>query len=179
MMTDNIESRADGSGSVPLISFMVAAAENGVIGKDNRLPWQLPNDLKYFKSITWGMPVIMGRKSYDAVGKPLAGRTNIVITRNQSWQPEGVRVAHSLDEAIEQAEKLYVKEIFIIGGAEIFKMALARAGKIYRTLIHHHFEGDAFFPPIDPAEWTLTSEHLCAADDKNRWPHTFQIWNRK
>src|SRR5436190_2137241 len=112
-----------------MISFIVAADENNVIGKDNQLPWHLPSDMKYFKNQTWAMTVIMGRKSLDSLGKPLQGRKNIVVTRNRDWQHEGVQVAHSVDEAIELAKQTRVKEIFIIGGAEIFKTSMPVADR--------------------------------------------------
>lgn len=164
--------------AIVIISLLVAASENNVIGKDNKLPWHLPNDLKYFKNLTWAMPVLMGRKTFEAIGKPLPGRTNIVITRNSSWTSEGAAVVHTLDEAIGKAKEADVKEIFVIGGAEIFASALPQANRIYLTRIHHQFEGDAFFPSIDEKEWQLVKQHFCAADEKNQYPHTFQVWER-
>jgi dihydrofolate reductase len=113
-----------------ILSLIVAVAENGVIGKDNQLPWHLPNDLKYFKNQTWGMPILMGRKTFESIGKPLPGRKSIVITRNNNWQYDGVEVVHSIDDAIDKAENLGVKEIFVIGGAEIFKTSLEKARRI-------------------------------------------------
>src|SRR5919205_1625993 len=113
------------------ISLLVAADENNVIGKDNKLPWQLPADLKYFKNLTWGMPILMGRKTFDSIGKPLQGRKNIVITRNKDWGYEGVEVVHTVEEAMVVAEECKVKEIFVIGGAEIFKSVLPQANRIY------------------------------------------------
>src|SRR5437763_7601676 len=104
-----------------ILSLIVATSENNVIGKDNKLPWCLPNDLRYFKNQTWGMPVLMGRKTFDSLGKPLQGRKNIVITRNSSWQHNNVEVVNSIEEAIQKAENYDVREIFVIGGAEIFK----------------------------------------------------------
>jgi len=162
-----------------MISFIVAAAENNVIGKDNQLPWHLPNDMKYFKNQTWGMTVIMGRKSLESLGKPLQGRKNIVVTRNKDWKREGAEVAHSIDEAIELAKKTGANEIFIIGGAEIFKAAMPVADRIYLTRIHHKFEGDAYFPEVEESQWQLVQSRFCNADDKNQYPHTFQVWERK
>ena len=162
-----------------MISFIVAAAENNVIGKNNQLPWHLPSDMKYFKNQTWGMTVIMGRKSLESLGKPLQGRKNIVVTRNKSWKPEGAEVAHSIDEAIELAKQSGAKEIFIIGGAEIFKTTMPIAERIYLTRIHHEFEGDAYFPEVSTDEWNLVKSRLCEADEKNHYPHTFQVWERK
>jgi dihydrofolate reductase len=162
-----------------IISLLVAASENNVIGKDNQLPWHLPNDLRYFKNQTWGMPILMGRKTFESIGKPLQGRKSIVITRNLDWKQEGVEVVHSLEAAIEKAEASGVKEIFVIGGAEIFKTSFSRAGRIYLTRIHHQFEGDVFFPDLAGAEWKLVQERFCPADAKNAFAHSFQVWERK
>ncbi|MEI6948827.1 dihydrofolate reductase [Paraflavisolibacter sp. H34] len=161
------------------ISLLVAADENNVIGKDNKLPWHLPNDLKYFKNLTWGLPILMGRKTFDSIGKPLPGRRSIVITRNRDWQHEGVDTVHSLEAAVEAAQAADVKEIFVIGGAEIFRTAFATADRLYLTRIHHRFDGDVFFPEVNPDEWELVSERFCTADDKNAYPHTYQVWDRK
>jgi dihydrofolate reductase len=167
-----------GTGGV-ILSFIVAAGENNVIGKDNQLPWHLPSDMKYFKNQTWGMTVIMGRKSLESLGKPLKGRKNIVVSRNKDWQPEGALVAHSIEEAIELAKQTGVKEIFIIGGAQVFKTSMPLVQRIYLTRIHHSFEGDAFFPELSPAEWQLVKSHFYAADEKNQYSHTFEVWERK
>src|SRR6185369_5831917 len=161
------------------ISFIVAVSENNVIGKNNQLPWHLPSDMKYFKNKTWAMPVVMGRKTFEALGKPLEGRTNIVITRQTDWRPAGVEIVHSIDQAIVEATKLDAKEIFIIGGAEIFSAALPSADRIYLTLIHHGFEGDAFFPELKQEEWKLVSNKDHEADEKNKYAHSFQVWERK
>ena len=161
------------------LSLLVAAAENNVIGKDNKLPWHLPNDLKYFKNLTWGMPILMGRKTFESIGKALPGRKSIVITRNNDWQREGVEVVHSIEEAIQKAEGYGVKEIFVIGGAEIFKTALPDANRIYLTRIHHNFDGDVYFPQVSNQEWDLTSSRFCEADEKNIYNHTYQVWDRK
>jgi dihydrofolate reductase len=162
-----------------IISFIVAVSENNVIGKNNKLPWHLPSDMKYFKNQTWAMPVVMGRKTFEALGKPLEGRTNIVITRQPDWKPGGVEIVHSIDQAIVEATKLDAKEIFIIGGAEIFSAALPSADRIYLTLIHHNFDGDAFFPELKQDEWKLVSNKDYNADEKNKYAHTFQVWERK
>jgi dihydrofolate reductase len=161
------------------ISFIVAASKNNVIGKDNKLPWCLPTDMRYFKNITWGMPVIMGRKSFESLGKPLKGRTNIVVTRNKEWKAEDVEVVPSIDRAITFATQTDAKEIFIIGGAEIFRSALPSADRIYLTLVHGNFDGDAFFPEMEKNEWTLVSNRDCAADEKNAYALSFQVWERK
>src|SRR5258706_9386132 len=161
------------------ISFIVAVSENNVIGEDNKLPWHLPSDMKYFKKKTWAMPVVMGRKTFEALGKPVEGRTNIVITRQTDWKAGGVEIKHSIEQAIVEATKLDAKEIFIIGGAEIFSAALPSADRIYFTLIHHNFEGDAFFPELKQEEWKLASKKDHEADEKNKYAHSFQVWERK
>ena len=161
-----------------IISILVAAAENNVIGKDNQLPWHLPNDLKYFKNQTWGMPILMGRKTFESIGKPLPGRKNIVITRSRDWNQEGAVVVHSLDEAIGAAEAEGVKEIFVIGGAEIFNEALPKAGRLYLTRIHSNIDGDVFLKGMNEDEWKLVSNRFCAADEKNIHAHSFQVWER-
>lgn len=162
-----------------IISFIVAVDENNVMGKDNELPWTLPNDMRYFKNQTWGMTVIMGRKTLESLGKPLKGRNNIVVTRSRNWKTEGAAVAHSLEEAIAVAQNYGANEIFIIGGAEIFKEALPSAQRIYLTRIHHHFDGNVYFPEIAADDWNLMKSQFCHADEKNAYSHTFQVWERK
>ena len=161
------------------LSLLVAADENNVIGKDNQLPWHLPNDLKYFKNQTWGLPILMGRKTFESIGKPLPGRKSIVITRNADWKHEGVTVVHSIEEAIAKAAEFGVKEIFVIGGAEIFNTSFKTANRIYLTRIHHEFEGDAHFPSVPEHEWGLKQSRFCEPDGKNAYAHTFQVWERK
>ncbi len=162
-----------------IISFIAAVSENNVIGKDNKLPWHLPTDMKYFKNITWAMPVIMGRKSFEALGKPLKGRRNIVITRNKNWKAEGVEIVPSIDQAITLAAQTDAKEIFITGGAEIFQAALPSADRIYLTLVHGNFDGDAFFPEMNKDEWEMVSNKECEPDEKNAYALSFQVWERK
>ena len=161
-----------------LISFVVAAGTNNVIGKNGKLPWNLPNDLRYFKNITWAMPVIMGRKSFESLGKPLAGRKNIIITRQKNYHPEGAVAVQSLKDALFVANEMDVKEVFIIGGGEIFKMAWEKANRIYLTRVKMEMEGDTYFPAIDPKEWKLVSQKNFEADEKNAYPHSFQVWER-
>ena len=164
---------------IVVISFIVAASENNVIGKGNKLPWCLPTDMRYFKNVTWGMPVIMGRKSFESLGKALKGRANIVVTKNKEWKAEDVQVVSSIDQAITFAAQTDAKEIFIIGGAEIFRSALPSADRIYLTLVHGNFDGDAFFPELEEDEWELISNRDCEADDKNPYALSFQVWERK
>jgi dihydrofolate reductase len=162
-----------------ILSLLVAADEGNLIGKDNKLPWCLPGDMRYFKNQSWGMPVVMGRKTFESLGKPLAGRKNIVITHNKDWKQEGAAVVHSVEDAIEKAREFGVKEIFVIGGAEIFKTVMERANRVYLTRIHHRFEGDAYFPELPPTDWNLVKNRFCAADEKNKYAHSFQVWERK
>jgi len=161
------------------ISFIVAAAENNAIGKDNKLPWHLPTDMRYFKNVTWAMPVIMGRKSFEELGKPLGGRQNFVVTRNKNWKANGVNVVHTIDQAITLALQTDTKEIFITGGAEIFKAALPLADRIYLTRVHGIFEGDSFFPELSLNEWKMVSNRECRADEKNAYALSFQVWERQ
>lgn len=162
----------------PLLSFIVAAADNNVMGKDNQLPWHLPADLKYFKNRTWGMPIVMGRKTFESLGKPLPGRKNIVVTRNQNWQQPGAIVVHAIPDAIAIAKADDVKEVFIIGGAELFKSCMTMANRIYLTRIYHIFEGDVFFPEINTDEWQLVKNIECKKDEKNHYDYAFQTWDR-
>lgn len=162
-----------------LISLVVAASENNVIGKNNQLLWHLPNDMKFFKNTTWAMPVVMGRKTFESLGKPLTGRTNIVITHRENWKEEGVKVVQSLDEAIEVASDVDAREVFIIGGGEIFRQSINRADKVYLTRVHAALEGDTFFPELPASDWELASNLDFPADNKHAFPYSFQIWQRK
>ncbi len=142
---------------MPEISLIVAMAENRVIGGDNKLLWHLPEDLKHFKALTTGKPIIMGRKTYDSIGRPLPNRTNIVITRQQNWTAEGVSVVPSLEEALKTAETINEKEIMVIGGAQVYEAALPFATRVYLTLLHKVYTGDAVFPELPEKEWTETA----------------------
>jgi dihydrofolate reductase len=160
------------------ISLVVAASENNAIGKDNQLIWHLPNDLKFFKNTTWGFPVIMGRKSFESVNKPLPGRTNIVITTNPDWKAETVIVVNNLKDAIQKAAETNSKQIFIIGGGEIYKQSMDIADSIYITRVHANLEGDTFFPVIDEKKWRLTANQDFEADEKHAYRYSFQIWEK-
>jgi dihydrofolate reductase len=160
------------------ISLVVAAAKNNVIGKSNQLVWCLPNDMKYFKNITWGMPVVMGRKTYESLGKPLKGRKNIIITRQHGWDVAGTIPVKSLEDAVFLVNNMDVKEMMVIGGGEIFQMVFEKAKRIYITRVDAEPEGDAFFPAIDPKEWRLVSQNDHVADEKNQYAHSFQVWER-
>ena len=161
------------------ISFVVAVAKNNVIGKDNQLVWNLPNDMKFFKNVTWGMPVVMGRKSFESLGKALPGRKNIVLTRQEGWNARDVIVVKSMEEAKAVVKEMDVKEMMVIGGGEIFKMVMPEAKRIYLTRVDAEPEGDAFFPKVDPAEWELVSKKDHEADAKHAYNYSFQIWERK
>ena len=160
------------------ISLVVAASENNVIGKDNRLLWHLPNDMKFFKNTTWGMPLIMGRKTFESLGKPLAGRTNIVMTRDKDWSAEGTRVASDMQQAMKNAAETDAKETFVIGGGEIFKQVLPQASRVYLTRVHTTIEGDTFFPELPPREWKLLTQLDFDADAKHQYGYSFQVWQR-
>jgi dihydrofolate reductase len=165
-----------------IISLIAAASENNVIGKNNQLLWNLPNDMKFFKNTTWGMPVIMGRKTFDTFqGNPLPGRFNFVITHRPAFQIDDkrVKVAGTLEEAISMARQTDCKEAFVIGGGQIYEQALPLADKIYLTRVHENFSGDAFFPDFNKAEWNKTSETDFGKDEKHAYAYSFQIWERK
>ena len=163
-----------------IISLVVAASENNVIGKNNQLLWHLPKDMKFFKNVTWAMPVVMGRKTFESMGsKPLSGRKNIVITRQPGWKAGGVSVVNSVDAAIALASELNYKEIFVIGGGEIYMIAFQKANKIYMTRVHADLEGDTYFPVIEKNDWTLVSNVDNAADEKHDYAFSFQLWGKK
>jgi dihydrofolate reductase len=137
------------------LSAIVAMAANRCIGKDNTLPWRLPADLKRFKQLTLGHTLILGRKTYESIGRPLPGRTMLVVTRQRDYAPEGVQVAHSLEEALERASG---DEVFIAGGAELYRQAMDRVERLHLTQVHADYEGDTFFPEVDLSAWRLVSE---------------------
>ncbi|MEC2056615.1 dihydrofolate reductase [Peribacillus psychrosaccharolyticus] len=160
-----------------MISLMLAMDENRVIGKDNQLPWHLPADLQYFKKVTMGHPIVMGRKTYESIGRLLPGRVNIIITRNKSFQVNGAVILHNVAEIKEYADKCE-KEVFVIGGAEIFREILPETDKLYITQIHHTFEGDTYFPQIDSNQWRVTSSVKGKVDELNVYQHDFNILER-
>jgi dihydrofolate reductase len=162
-----------------MISLIVAASTNNAIGKNGQLLWHLPTDLKFFKNTTWGMPVVMGRKTFEAVNKPLPGRINIVITGQQDWTREGVIVTKNLQDALQKANESNCKEIFIIGGGEIYKQSMDIADKIYLTRVHTVAEGDTYFPEIDNNKWELKNNLDFLPDDKHAYPFSIQTWEKK
>jgi dihydrofolate reductase len=165
------------------LSMIVAAAQNRVIGRDNALPWYLPNDLKYFKQTTLGKPIIMGRKTYESIGKPLPGRTNIVITRQTDYQPDGVKVVHSVAEARDLAESVCLidgqEEAMVMGGAEIYTLALPDADRLYLTEVHADVDGDAYFPEYDKTEWQEISREDFSAEGSNPYNYSFVVYDKK
>ena len=165
------------------LSVIVAVAENGVIGRQGQLPWHLSADLRRFKRLTMGHAILMGRRTWESIGRPLPGRTSIVISRQTDYQPghEGVFVATNLDEALSRARKLDSDsdEAFIIGGARIYEMSLSRADRLLVTRVHADVEGDVQFPPVDWTRWRLASEQHHEADENNVHAHTFQTWLRQ
>ena len=152
-------------------------AENGVIGRDNALPWHLPNDLKRFKALTTGHSILMGRRTFESIGRVLPNRRTIVITRNPEFQAPGAEVAHTLDEALTLTHG--EDEVFVVGGAEFYRAALARADRIYLTMLHATVEGDVRFPAWDPARWRLVEFVRHGADDRHALPYSFRRYDRK
>jgi dihydrofolate reductase len=161
-----------------MISIIVAMDENKVIGKNNQLPWHLPADLAYFKQVTMGHPIIMGRKTHESIGRVLPGRENVILTRNRDYFAEGCTIIHSIDDLVEW-EKRQNDEIFVIGGAEIFKQTLPITEKLYITKIHHHFTGDTYFPEYDESDWELIWQQKGVKDEKNPYDYDFVIYERR
>ena len=161
-----------------MLKILVAFDENRVIGKNNTLIWHLPADLKRFKELTTGNVIIMGRKTFDSIGRPLPNRTTIVITRQKDYQQDGVIIVHSLEEAILKAKSLHRGDIYIVGGAEIYQQAMQVADEIDLTLLHDIFDGDAFFPEIDPKVWSEISRDRGITDEKNPYQYSFITFKR-
>ncbi|MAX56192.1 MAG: dihydrofolate reductase [Alcanivoracaceae bacterium] len=165
------------------LSMMVAKASNNVIGRDNKLPWYLPNDLKYFKQVTFGKPVIMGRKTWESLKGPLPGRTNIVITRQPDYLADGAKVVATLDDAVAMAENVAFiegqEEAVIMGGAEIYSLALPQAERLYLTEVHANVEGDTFFPEYDASEWQQIAREDFAAEGPNPYDYSFVVYERQ
>lgn len=158
-----------------MISLLWAMDENWAIGRNNQLPWHLPEDLKYFKRVTMGKPIAMGRKTYDSIGRPLPGRENIVITRNQGVTIEGCTVIHDVKDLLMRDDE----ELFVIGGAEIFKEILPFADRLYVTEIREEFEADTFFPKYNLSEWELIESTSGIKDEKNPYNYEFLVYQRK
>ena len=160
-----------------MISIIAAIAENNALGKDNQLIWHLPADLKRFKKVTLNHHIIMGRKTFESLGKPLPNRTTIIITRNKNYQVEGCIVVNSLKQALEAAKS--DQNPYILGGAEIYKQAIEIADELDLTFVHHKFEADAFFPEIDTTIWKETLREDFKADEKNKYDYSFVTYLKK
>ncbi|EFL90777.1 dihydrofolate reductase [Ahrensia sp. R2A130] len=167
----------------PRVSIVVAAAENGIIGADGDMPWRLSSDLKRFKALTIGKPMIMGRKTFASIGKALPGRTSIVVTRDRNYQAEGAVVVSDLDQAFDLAREVafasQADEIAIIGGGQIYAQTLERADIVHLTTVHADPEGDTSFPTLDPQEWSVDHEETVPAGPSDSEPTTYRIYERK
>ncbi len=160
----------------PVVSLVAAMAENRVIGKNGRLPWHLPDEIKHFKKLTVDHTVIMGRKTYEEVGRPLPNRRNVVISRNPGFRASGVTVVPNLDEAL--ALGATEAEVFVIGGGEIYRLALPRADRLYLTVVHAAIAGDTVFPPFDESAWVLEDEAFHPADERHAIAFTIRSYAR-
>lgn len=162
-----------------IISAIVAVASNGLIGRDNNIPWYLPADLKHFKRTTLNHHVIMGRKTFESIGRPLPKRVNIILTRNPFYVASNCVVVHSLQEALEVAENNGESEVFIIGGSEIYQLSLPYLHRIYLTEVELEAPGDTYFPDLQETEWKVTSCEQHQADDKNQFNYRFKVLERQ
>lgn len=161
-----------------IISLILAMDESRGIGLDGGLPWYLPEDLKRFKAITMGHHLIMGRKTYESIGRPLPGRTMIILTHNEKYQPEGCLVAHSIESALEIARSGGENEVFVIGGGDIFDQIIHLADKIYLTLVQTSLPADVYFPALIMKDWEEIDAQHYPADEKNPYPHTYKVLSR-
>ena len=162
---------------MPLVSMIVAMAQNGVIGRDNSLPWRLPEDLRRFKAITLGKPILMGRKTFESIGRPLPQRLNFVLTRNPQWRAEGVIAVTSVAEVLRKVRD--TDELVGIGGAEIYRLLMPFARRIYLTQVQAEVPGDTSFPDFDPTQWVDAEFSEYRADEKNAYDMTFVTLERK
>ena len=160
-----------------MVTIVVAMAKNNAIGKDNQLLWHLPSDLKHFKELTSGHPIIMGRKTFESIGKPLPNRTNIVISRKKDWFQEGILIVGSIKEAVKFAKKID-EEVFVIGGGNIYEQTIDLADKLEVTLVDAELGADTFFPKINEKVWQKTNEEYHQKDEKNEFDFCFQTFER-
>jgi dihydrofolate reductase len=164
------------------LALIVAASENGVIGRENALPWHLPEDLRHFRRLTMGKPIIMGRRTFESIGRPLPGRTNIVITRNTRLDAPGVRVVSTLEEALDLGSSIAradeMTEMLVIGGAEIYRAALPRAHRLYLTEVHAQVTGDVKLPPVDWTQWRECSRERHGSGGSNPYDYSFVVFDR-
>jgi dihydrofolate reductase len=161
------------------VSMIAALDEKGGIGMGGRLPWRLPDDLKRFKQLTLGHHILMGRKTYATIGRPLPGRTTIVITRQENYRPEGCLTTNSLEAALGMAQNKNESEVFICGGGEIYTQGLIYATRMYLTRVHATVAADVYFPAYAPAEWVLEGHEAHPADERHAFAFTFEVWGRK
>ena len=159
------------------LAAVVAASDNDVIGADNAIPWHQPADLAHFRKLTMGKPILMGRKTFESIGKPLPGRENIVVTRDTNYHREGVTVVHDLDGALRAAGN--APEIMVIGGAELFRALLPRAGRIHLTRVHGNIAGDVMWPALDERDWQVVERESRAADERHAYAMTFEVWEKR
>jgi dihydrofolate reductase len=164
------------SSARPTVSLIVAMARNGVIGRDSAMPWHLPVDLKRFKALTLGKPILMGRRTYESIGRALPGRDNLVLTRARDWRAEGVTVVHSVSEALQRSAPN--PELAVIGGAEVYRLTLPLAGRIYLTQVLAEVEGDTFFPEFSRSEWREVESSDYAADERHAYGMKFVTLER-
>jgi dihydrofolate reductase len=164
-----------------IVSAIVAMAEDGLIGREGKLPWHLPDDLKRFRAITWGKPIVMGRRTFESLGRALPGRTNIVLTRRAGYRAEGGRVATSPDEALTVAASTGANEAVIIGGAEVYRQFLPKCDKVYVATVNGQFDGDTYFPAglLDSPDWDVVNEETRPADSRNPFGVLYQILVRR
>jgi dihydrofolate reductase len=162
----------------PVISLVAAVADNGVIGADGGMPWHLPVDLAHFKRLTMGKPILMGRLTWEAIGKPLPGRLNLVLSRDVNWHAAGASRVGSLEEALQAARNAGAPELMVIGGAHVYRQALPRASRIYLTRVHAEPWGDTLFPEIDPGDWKEVERHEHPSNGRSRWDLTFVTLER-
>ena len=161
----------------PRVTLVVAVADNGVIGRDNALPWHLPEDLRRFKRITLGKPIVMGRKTFESIGKPLPGRLNIVMTRDADYRREGVTVVHGVEGALRAAGA--AEEVMVIGGSDLFRLFLPSATRVHLTRVHAEVTGDVFWPALDEKEWVIAGREKFATDERHAYAMTFESWERR
>jgi dihydrofolate reductase len=158
------------------VSLIVALDRNRVIGLNNEIPWRLPADLKHFRKMTMGKPIIMGRRTYESIGRPLTGRHNIIVTRNRGYQAEGCTIVHSVEEALTISNG---GEVMVIGGAQLYEQFLPIAKRLFMTLLETEFEGDSYFPEVSGREWVEISRETYGPDDKNPYQYHFIIMERR
>ncbi|MBA3562828.1 MAG: dihydrofolate reductase [Gammaproteobacteria bacterium] len=160
-----------------ILSIVVAMDQNGLIGANNRLPWHIPADLRHFKALTMGHPILMGRRTHESIGRPLPGRQNIVLTNRRDYAADGCTVVHEIEAALKAADA--DAELMVVGGATVFAQLLPRVETIHMTRVHHAFEGDTFFPAISPEDWRETVRRDFAVDENNRFAYSFVRLERR